>query len=171
MSLIVSILSSVVAAADKEAGVSIDHEDDYQRKITPWKQMLASCDLPHDDLWQTKKMTCRDGLVVVASLIDRIPNLGGKSAVVVVHYREGTGIGWLFDRYLETDQQIFTVAEILSYLVSLHLSMREGSGLLCYNFRGQRKPEGLWKLPEFGLQACGRGQKRIENFKLFFELK
>ncbi|KAM7288999.1 putative methyltransferase TARBP1 [Ixodes scapularis] len=65
-------------AGDKEAGVSVDCEDDYQRKITPWKQMLAGCDLPRDDdLGPAKKTACRDGLVVVASLIDRIPNLGG----------------------------------------------------------------------------------------------
>lgn len=56
----------------------MDCEDDYQRKITPWKQMLAGCDLPRDDdLGPAKKTACRDGLVVVASLIDRIPNLGG----------------------------------------------------------------------------------------------
>ncbi|EEC03177.1 hypothetical protein IscW_ISCW002074 [Ixodes scapularis] len=53
-------------AGDKEAGVSVDCEDDYQRKITPWKQMLAGCDLPRDDdLGPAKKTACRDGLVVV----------------------------------------------------------------------------------------------------------
>ncbi|KAG0425148.1 hypothetical protein HPB47_027678 [Ixodes persulcatus] len=48
-------------ASDKEVGVLVDCEDDYQRKITPWKQMLAGWDLPRDDdLGPAKKTACRD---------------------------------------------------------------------------------------------------------------
>jgi len=52
-----------------------------QRKINPWKVLPVSEDLLSDfpQELQLKKKSCSssEGLIVVASLIDRIPNLGG----------------------------------------------------------------------------------------------
>ncbi|KAI9143336.1 hypothetical protein BKA69DRAFT_1123139 [Paraphysoderma sedebokerense] len=49
-----------------------------QRKITPWETMLETdMDLSRMNLQMTSKRRKRNDLIVVASLIDKMPNLGG----------------------------------------------------------------------------------------------
>lgn len=53
-----------------------------QKKITPWKQMLPDVNsLLADSVARkvTKSGSSDSGLIVIASLIDRVPNLGGLS--------------------------------------------------------------------------------------------
>lgn len=49
--------------------------DNVQKKITPWKQMFP--DLETLTLTAGRKKNSTNDLIVIASLIDRIPNLGG----------------------------------------------------------------------------------------------
>lgn len=49
--------------------------DNVQKKITPWKQMFP--DLDTLTLTAGRKKSSTNDLIVIASLIDRIPNLGG----------------------------------------------------------------------------------------------
>ncbi|XP_064483769.1 probable methyltransferase TARBP1 isoform X2 [Ornithodoros turicata] len=57
---------------DGEQEVSVSREGDFQKKITPWKQNLSA------DYSERQSSSSHKGdIVVVASLIDRIPNLGG----------------------------------------------------------------------------------------------
>lgn len=65
-----------IDASQDGAEVTAGTEDDFQKKTTPWKQALSSVD-PLDDFRLSERRSQQDGLIVVASLIDRIPNLGG----------------------------------------------------------------------------------------------
>lgn len=52
----------------------------FQRKINPWKTLCVSetlMDSMNEKLTVKKRAAMEDGLIVVASLVDRIPNLGG----------------------------------------------------------------------------------------------
>ncbi|KAI7864646.1 hypothetical protein BDF14DRAFT_1987237 [Spinellus fusiger] len=64
-------------AATKESSVSNTNNDEvsYQKKIMPWEMMLET----DADLTKTlvQKKRRRNDLIVVASLVDRIPNLAG----------------------------------------------------------------------------------------------
>ncbi|KFM82996.1 putative methyltransferase TARBP1, partial [Stegodyphus mimosarum] len=57
----------------------IDHYDsvdyNFQKKVCPWQDTLSSEN--SDDLFGERKQKTSGDLIVVASLIDRIPNLGG----------------------------------------------------------------------------------------------
>lgn len=57
---------------------------DVQKKLIPWRGMLPDQDLELDisSNGQSKKQSKAGGLVVVTSLIDKVPNLGGQSQVV-----------------------------------------------------------------------------------------
>ena len=48
-----------------------------QKKPTPWTAMMTDKDLVFDDRKSVTKSQAHEGLVVVASLIDKAPNLGG----------------------------------------------------------------------------------------------
>jgi hypothetical protein len=51
----------------------------FQRKINPWKVLPITDEISNfpEELQMKKKAYSEEGLIVVASLIDRIPNLGG----------------------------------------------------------------------------------------------
>lgn len=52
----------------------------FQKKITPWKILGipdSLLDTMSEELVSKKRNATEDGLIVVASLIDKIPNLGG----------------------------------------------------------------------------------------------
>merc|ERR1719154_866792 len=48
-----------------------------QKKPTPWTAMMTDKDLMFDDRKSVTRLQANPGLVVVASLIDKAPNLGG----------------------------------------------------------------------------------------------
>ena len=49
---------------------NLDDGDKIQKKITPWKDMLEN-----DDLQQPERKPANPDLILVASLVDRAPNL------------------------------------------------------------------------------------------------
>ncbi len=52
----------------------------FQKKINPWKTLCVSeslLDSMSEELIVKKRASIEDGLIVVASLLDKIPNLGG----------------------------------------------------------------------------------------------
>jgi hypothetical protein len=49
---------------------NLDDGDKIQKKITPWKDMLEN-----DDLQQQERKPANPHLILVASLVDRAPNL------------------------------------------------------------------------------------------------
>lgn len=53
-------------------------EGDVQKKIMPWRLMLPD-DEVQEELEYSNRKRDEEGLVVVTSLIDKIPNLGGRS--------------------------------------------------------------------------------------------
>ena len=61
-----------------------DHEQvtegDVQKKMMPWRAMIPEAELEADLVEEySKKRQQSGGLVLVTSLIDKIPNLGGKA--------------------------------------------------------------------------------------------
>lgn len=65
----------------EEESISSHHRDNVQKKIMPWKLELMESEtsvnsLKRDNILSLQK---NEGLIVVASLIDRAPNLGGMS--------------------------------------------------------------------------------------------
>eukprot|EP00092_Neocalanus_flemingeri_P017361 GFUD01018778.1.p1 GENE.GFUD01018778.1~~GFUD01018778.1.p1 ORF type:complete len:1425 (-),score=326.55 GFUD01018778.1:349-4623(-) len=48
-----------------------------QKKITPWKSMLTDSDIGSSNRFSDKSTRAHEDLIVVASLIDKAPNLGG----------------------------------------------------------------------------------------------
>lgn len=83
---------------------SLDYN--FQKKIIPIKDMLNDFEgLSLVD--STGKKSCKDGLIVVASLIDRIPNLGGLCRTCEIFSVSEFVIGNL--RYIE-DKQFQTLA-------------------------------------------------------------
>lgn len=83
---------------------SLDYN--FQKKIIPIKDMLND----HEGLnlvEDSDRKTCKDGLVVVASLIDRIPNLGGLCRTYEVFAVSEFVIGNM--RYVD-DKQFQTLA-------------------------------------------------------------
>ncbi|XP_076099114.1 tRNA (guanosine(18)-2'-O)-methyltransferase TARBP1-like isoform X1 [Mytilus galloprovincialis] len=61
---------------EEDSDLEDNVEGDVQKKIMPWKLMLPD-DEVQDELEYSNKKRDDDGLVVVTSLIDKIPNLGG----------------------------------------------------------------------------------------------
>ena len=55
-----------------------DGTGDVQKKIMPWKQMVPDEETSQEIEFGVKEHK-QEGLVVVTSLISKIPNLGGKS--------------------------------------------------------------------------------------------
>lgn len=58
------------AQKDNLAVLSLDEGDKIQKKITPWKDMLEN-----DELQPQNRKPANPNLILVASLIDRPPNL------------------------------------------------------------------------------------------------
>ncbi|XP_075555672.1 tRNA (guanosine(18)-2'-O)-methyltransferase TARBP1 isoform X2 [Dermacentor variabilis] len=133
-----------------EAEVVLDKED-YQKKITPWKQQLASCDLMWD-LGVPKKKT-GDGLIVVASLIDRIPNLGGLCRTCEVFGVNEFVVGSL--KYLEdrnfqglsvSAEKWITISEVKVHQLKEYLPGKRSEG---YTLVGVEQTTGSKPLHEF----------------------
>ena len=53
---------------------------DVQKKMIPWRAMLPQneLELDYQNDYAQKKQTVSEGLVLVTSLIDKLPNLGGE---------------------------------------------------------------------------------------------
>lgn len=56
-------------------------DGDVQKKIMPWRQMVPD-EVSNDDLEMERLTQPKDGLVLVTSLIDKLPNLGGIASWV-----------------------------------------------------------------------------------------
>ncbi|KAH6926802.1 hypothetical protein HPB50_022336 [Hyalomma asiaticum] len=133
-----------------ELEVVLDKED-YQKKITPWKQQLASCDLMWD-LNMPKKKTS-SGLIVVASLIDRIPNLGGLCRTCEVFGVNEFVVGSL--KYLEdrnfqglsvSAEKWITISEVKIHQLKEYLPGKRSEG---YTLVGVEQTAGSKPLHEF----------------------
>lgn len=133
------------------AEVVLDKED-YQKKITPWKQQLASCDLLWD-LNVPKKGNGGDGLIVVASLIDRIPNLGGLCRTCEVFGASEFVVGSL--KYLEdrnfqglsvSAEKWITISEVKIHQLKSYLSEKRKEG---YTLVGAEQTAGSKPLHEY----------------------
>ncbi|ORZ16603.1 hypothetical protein BCR42DRAFT_415426 [Absidia repens] len=76
---------------EKDQNIDADIDESYQKKITPWEMMLET----DVDLTKSlvKKKRRRNEIIVVASLVDRLPNLAGlcrtceifNASLLVVH--------------------------------------------------------------------------------------
>ncbi|XP_067009826.2 probable methyltransferase TARBP1 isoform X2 [Anabrus simplex] len=105
---------SVASWVLKTTGTVVEEEEDassqgvnvnIQKKIIPWKSMVPDHELllsVSEPLMKRKQKAAKDGLVVVASLIDRPPNLGGLSRTCEVFGVSEYVIGSL--RYVEDKQ-------------------------------------------------------------------
>lgn len=71
------ILTEKSGGGEEDSDLEDNVEGDVQKKIMPWKLMLPD-DEVQDELEYSNRKRDDDGLVVVTSLIDKIPNLGGK---------------------------------------------------------------------------------------------
>ena len=64
------------------SGVEGDNSDpsegDVQKKMMPWRCMLPEADLSVAEEYTKKQQRQVGQLVLVTSLVDKIPNLGGK---------------------------------------------------------------------------------------------
>ena len=69
--------SDVRIYGDDDAGEGTEEEGDVQKKIMPWRQMLLDEEVV-TEVEHGVKQEPGGGLVVVTSLINKIPNLGGK---------------------------------------------------------------------------------------------
>jgi tRNA G18 (ribose-2'-O)-methylase SpoU len=65
---------SLLAGTEENAAASIEVHKNVQKKLVPWRSTF-----PGHDLASGLKQKRKEGLIVVASLIDRLPNLGGLS--------------------------------------------------------------------------------------------
>lgn len=54
-------------------------EGDVQKKIMPWRLMIPDEEV-QDELEYSNRKRDEGGLIVVTSLIDKIPNLGGENS-------------------------------------------------------------------------------------------
>ena len=64
-------------AADDTSASLADGSGDVQKKIMPWKQMVPDEETTQEVDYGVKQRH-EEGLVVVTSLISKIPNLGGQ---------------------------------------------------------------------------------------------
>lgn len=64
---------TLVAKQTKEPATN----QNVQKKITPWKSMLTDSDLGISNRFSENSTRAHEDLVVIASLIDKAPNLGG----------------------------------------------------------------------------------------------
>lgn len=58
----------------------------FQKKVNPWKTLSISdslMDSMKEECTAKKRAAIEDGLVVVASLVDRSPNLGGITELIL----------------------------------------------------------------------------------------
>ncbi|KAL1434975.1 hypothetical protein MTO96_001532 [Rhipicephalus appendiculatus] len=126
-------------------------KEDYQKKITPWKQQLASCELMWDLNVPTKKTG--GGLIVVASLIDRIPNLGGLCRTCEVFGVNKFVVGSL--KYLEdrnfqglsvSAEKWITISEVKVHQLKEYLPGKRSEG---YTLVGVEQTAGSKPLHEF----------------------
>ncbi|ELU08602.1 hypothetical protein CAPTEDRAFT_220697 [Capitella teleta] len=87
--------------SETEVVTSSSAEGDIQKKIIPWQSMIPEQDL---DLTSRKRVK-RGGLVLVTSLIDKVPNLGGlcrTSEIFGVSEFVISNIGFTRDRGFES---------------------------------------------------------------------
>lgn len=100
-----SISSSSELQGQPEDDFVIEETYNVQKKVIPWKYMLHDADslsLFSETMLQDKKTVAQEGLIVVASLIDRAPNLGGLCRTCEVFGVTQYVIGNL--KYLEDKQ-------------------------------------------------------------------
>ncbi|XP_023223966.1 probable methyltransferase TARBP1 isoform X1 [Centruroides sculpturatus] len=67
--------SDCLANENQAESDEINNVTNFQKKITPWKQIIPDSETIQEI--QTRKQWNNDGLIIVASLIDKTPNLGG----------------------------------------------------------------------------------------------
>ena len=71
-------------AADDNSTSVADGNGDVQKKIMPWKQMVPDEETTQEMEYGVKERH-EDGLVVVTSLISKVPNLGGKCNILTLY--------------------------------------------------------------------------------------
>ncbi|XP_075723555.1 tRNA (guanosine(18)-2'-O)-methyltransferase TARBP1 [Rhipicephalus microplus] len=150
-----------------EPEVVLDKED-YQKKITPWKQQLASCELMWDLNVPTKKTN--GGLIVVASLIDRIPNLGGLCRTCEVFGVNEFVVGSL--KYLEdrnfqglsvSAEKWISISEVKAHQLKEYLPGKrvEGYTLVGVEQTAGSKPLHQFNFPEKTLLLLGNEKEGL----------
>lgn len=82
---------------EDSAATMADPPDNVQKKVVPWRSII-----PEEDLASKPRHKQEEGLIVVASLIDRLPNLGGLSRTCEVFGVSEYVLGSL--KYLEDKQ-------------------------------------------------------------------
>ena len=63
---------------DNDDATSESGHGDVQKKIMPWRQMAPDQETEAEIASQRGNNT-EDGVIVVTSLVDKVPNLGGES--------------------------------------------------------------------------------------------
>ncbi|XP_047119243.1 probable methyltransferase TARBP1 [Schistocerca piceifrons] len=100
-----SISSNSGLSDQPEEDCVIEEMNNVQKKVIPWKYMLHDADslsVFSETMLQDKKAVAQEGLIVIASLIDRAPNLGGLCRTCEVFGVAQYVIGNL--KYLEDKQ-------------------------------------------------------------------
>jgi tRNA G18 (ribose-2'-O)-methylase SpoU len=87
----------LLAATEDSAAAMTGLHDNVQKKAVPWHSLF-----PEQDLESKPRHKQVEGLIVVASLIDRLPNLGGLSRTCEVFGVSEYVLGSL--KYLEDKQ-------------------------------------------------------------------
>lgn len=124
-------LEEVVESAQKET--STEAEDVFQKKIMPWEMMLETdMDLTKN---LVKKNRRRNDLIVVASLIDRLPNLAGlcrtceifnASQLIVPSLKIKDDIG--FTTVSVASEKWMPMAEVAEADVAAYLQQKKDEG-------------------------------------------
>ncbi|GFR26875.1 probable methyltransferase TARBP1 [Trichonephila clavata] len=128
---------------------SLDYN--FQKKIIPVKDILEGGN--NQDIYFEEKQICKDGLIVVASLIDRIPNLGGLCRTCEVFGVSEFVIATLqytqdkqFQNLSVSADKWVTIKEVKPYALKEYLtSMKE----LGYVLIGAEQTEDSCNLKEF----------------------
>lgn len=93
----ISLCMCLLAATEDNASAMMGLHDNVQKKAVPWHSLI-----PEQDLASKPRHKQEEGLIVVASLIDRLPNLGGLSRTCEVFGVSEYILGSL--KYLEDKQ-------------------------------------------------------------------
>ena len=86
-------------AEEEEEENAVGSQSNFQKKLVPWRSLIPDHELRPSTAEPVVK---KEGLIVVASLIDRLPNLGGLSRTCEVFGVSEYVIGNL--RYIEDKQ-------------------------------------------------------------------
>ncbi|GFR98332.1 tRNA (guanosine(18)-2'-O)-methyltransferase [Elysia marginata] len=120
---------------DEEVSESADNLGDVQKKIMPWRQMSPDQDTEAELTSKQRQRGLDGGLVLVTSLIDKVPNLGGLCRTSEIFGVSEFVIGnltYLEDRMFQnlsvSAQKWINITEVLKLRVPEYLEEKRAQG-------------------------------------------